>query len=393
MSNKNFAERAAFYKNALLNNVLDFWSKKSLDKEYGGYFTCLDREGNVYDTDKFVWLQCRQVWTYSAMFNRLQKSEQWLDIAKLGADFLVKNGTDENGNWYFSLDRTGRPLVAPYNIFSDCFAAMAFSQYALATGDKKAKMTALNTYQNILKRKSNPKGKYTKTISGTRPMISMSLPMILANLALEMEWLLTPQELNSTLDMCIKEVTQLFYDKPTGLLLENVSPDGKRIDCFEGRLINPGHGIEAMWFLMDIGRRRNDLALINKCSNIILTTLKYGWDEKYGGIFYFLDIDGKPLQQLEWDQKLWWVHMETLVALFMSYVSTGKEEFLQWFEKIHNYSWEHFADPEFGEWFGYLNRQGEVLCQSKGGKWKGCFHLPRALFLCSKEFEKLARMQ
>jgi N-acylglucosamine 2-epimerase len=393
MSKKRFAELAVFYRNALLNNVLDFWSKKSLDKEYGGYFTCLDREGNVYDTDKFVWLQCRQVWMFSAMFNRLQKSEQWLDIAKLGADFLIKNGRAENGDWYFSLDRTGKPLVAPFNIFSDCFATMAFSQYALATGDKKSKTIALDTYQKILKRKSNPKGKYSKAVPNTRPMISLSLPVILVNLSLEMEWLLTPQELNSALDMCINEVTELFYDKQTGLLLENVAPNGQRLACFEGRLVNPGHGIEAMRFLMDIGRRRNNMALINKCCDIILKILKFGWDEKYGGIFCFRDINGHPLEQLEWDRKIWWVHLETMVALIMSYVSTGKEECWQWFEKIHDYSWDHFADKEFGEWFGYLNRQGEVLFQSKGGKWKGCFHLPRALFLCSKEFEKLARMQ
>jgi N-acylglucosamine 2-epimerase len=390
MTKKNFSGLAAFYQNALLNNVLDFWTKNSLDKECGGYFTCLDREGNVYDTDKFVWLQCRQVWMFSALFNRFQKSEQWLDIAKLGVDFLAKNGMDKNGDWYFSLDRTGKPLIAPYNIFSDCFAAMAFSQYALATGDKKSKKIALDTYQHILNRKSNPKGQYTKVVAGTRPMISMALPMILANLSLEMEWLLSPQQLNSALDMCVKEVTELFYNKQAGLLMENVAPDGKKIDCFEGRLINPGHGIEAMWFLMDIGRRRNDTALINKCADIMLNILKYGWDEKYGGIFYFLDIDGHPQQQLEWDQKLWWVHLETLVALVMAYASTGKEEYWQWFEKIHDYSWEHFADKEFGEWFGYLSRQGEVLFQSKGGKWKGCFHLPRALFLCSKELEKLA---
>jgi N-acylglucosamine 2-epimerase len=390
VSKKNFAELAAFYKEALLSNVIDFWTKNSLDKEYGGYFTCLDREGKVYDTDKFVWLQCRQVWMFSTLFNRLDKRAEWLDIAKLGADFLAKNGMDENGDWYFSLDRTGKPLIAPYNIFSDCFAAMAFSQYALASGDGKSKKIALNTYQNILKRKSNPKGRYTKAIAGARPMISMAVPMILANLSLEMEWLLTPQQLNSALDMCVNEVMGLFYNKQAGLLLENVQPDGGRIDCFEGRLINPGHGIEAMWFLMDIGRRRNDTALINKSCDVMFNMLKYGWDEKYGGIFYFLDIDGHPTQQLEWDQKLWWVHLETLVALVMAYSSTGKEEYWQWFEKVHDYSWEHFADKEFGEWFGYLNRQGQVLFQSKGGKWKGCFHLPRALLLCSKELEKLA---
>ncbi len=390
MAKNKYSELAAFYKNALLDNVLNFWTKNSLDKEYGGYFTCLDREGKVYDTDKFVWLQCRQVWLFSALYNRMEKNSKWLDIAKLGADFLAKKGMDKNDDWYFSLDRTGKPLIAPYNIFSDCFAAMAFSQYAMATGDEKAKKIALNTYLHILKRKSNPKGKYTKAVAGTRPMMSMAVPMILANLSLEMEWLLSPEQLNSALDMCVKEVTEIFYNKQAGLLIENVAPDGKRIDCFEGRLINPGHGIEAMWFLMDIGRRRNDTALINKCAGIMFNILQYGWDEKYGGIFYFLDIDGHPPQQLEWDQKLWWVHLETLVALVMAYASTGKEEYWQWFEKIHDYSWAHFADKEFGEWFGYLNRQGEVLLQAKGGKWKGCFHVPRAFWLCSKELEKLA---
>jgi N-acylglucosamine 2-epimerase len=157
-------------------------------------------------------------------------------------------------------------------------------------------------------------------------------------------------------------------------------------------LINPGHTIEAMWFMMDIACRRNDSALLNKCCEIMLHTLKYGWDKKYGGIFYFMDVQGHPTQQLEWDQKLWWVHLETLVALLKAYSNTGKKEYWNWFEKIHDYSWDHFYDKKYGEWFGYLNRQGEVLFQSKGGKWKGFFHLPRALFLCTKEFEQLANM-
>ncbi|MDD2245247.1 MAG: AGE family epimerase/isomerase, partial [Dysgonamonadaceae bacterium] len=47
------------YKSELLEKVLPFWLHKSQDKEFGGYFTCLDREGKVYDTDKFMWLQGR----------------------------------------------------------------------------------------------------------------------------------------------------------------------------------------------------------------------------------------------------------------------------------------------------------------------------------------------
>jgi N-acylglucosamine 2-epimerase len=391
MANNDFIKYAAFYKKVLLD-VINFWSKNSLDKKFGGYFTCLDTKGKVYDTDKFVWLQCREVWMFSALYNRFEKRKQWLDNAKLGIDFLAKHGMDKGGNWYFSLDRKGTPLIAPYNIFSDCFAAMAFSQYALATGNKKAETIAYDTYQNILKRKSNPKGKYTKAVPGSRPMMSLAVPMILANLSLELEWLLPKKQLEASLNMCVKEVMGVFHDKNHGLLMENVGPKGEKLDCFEGRLINPGHTIEAMWFMMDIACRRNDSALLNKCCEIMLHTLKYGWDKKYGGIFYFMDVQGHPTQQLEWDQKLWWVHLETLVALLKAYSNTGKKEYWNWFEKIHEYSWNHFYDKKYGEWFGYLNRQGEVLFQSKGGKWKGFFHLPRALFLCTKEFEKLATM-
>jgi N-acylglucosamine 2-epimerase len=391
MASNEFVKYAAFYRNSLYD-VIDFWTKNSLDKKYGGYFTCLDTKGKVYDTDKFVWLQCREVWMFSTLYNRFEKNKQWIANAKIGADFLAENGMDENGDWYFSLDRTGKPLIAPYNIFSDCFAAMAFSQYALASGNEKAKSIALKTYQNILRRKSNPKGRFSKAVPGSRPMMSMAVPMILANLSLEMEWLLSSKQLNSALDMCVKEVMGLFYDKKSGLLIENVAPDGKKLDCFEGRLINPGHSIEAMWFMMDIAKRRGDKNLLNKCCEIMLHTLNYGWDKKNGGIFYFMDIQGHPTQQLEWDQKLWWVHLETLVALVMAYANTGKKEYWKWFLKIHEYSWSHFYDKKFGEWFGYLNRSGEVLFQSKGGKWKGFFHLPRALLLCTKKFEKLANM-
>ncbi|MHC4355207.1 MAG: AGE family epimerase/isomerase, partial [Planctomycetota bacterium] len=282
----------------------------------------------------------------------------------------------------------GRPLVQPYNIFSDCFAAMALSQYWLACGDPNARETALRTYRNILKRKGNPKGVYSKVVAGTRPLKSLAISMILANLSLEMEELLDGKELDSVLDMCVGEVMGEFLDSRLNVVFENVSPDGSHPDCFDGRLINPGHGVEAMWFIMDIARRRNDDKLIDKTVDVILSTLDFAWDGKYGGIYYFLDSQGKPPVQLEWDQKLWWVHLETLVALIMGYRLTGRQQCLQWFEKVHEYVWDRFPDPEYGEWFGYLNRRGQRLLELKGGKWKGCFHVPRALYLCYLELSR-----
>ncbi len=397
----NFQSLADRYKTALLEDVLPFWQQHSLDQEFGGYFTCLDRAGQVFDTDKFIWLQNRQVWLFSMLFNQLEPRQDWLAMASHGAEFLAKHGRDGVGNWYFALDRQGQPLVQPYNIFSDCFAAMAFSQYGRALGSvpglegeaEGAKAIALQAYENVLRRQDNPKGQYSKAYPGTRPMKSLAVPMILANLTLEMDWLLSGEQLDEVLDQTVREVMTDFYRGDRGLLFENVAPDGSRIDCFEGRLINPGHGIEAMWFIMEIAQRRQDLVLIEEAIDRVINILKFGWDEQYGGIFYFLDGEGRPPQQLEWDQKLWWVHLETLVALAMGYRLTGRQDCWAWYERVHDYTWNHFADPAQGEWFGYLNRQGEVLLNLKGGKWKGCFHVPRALYLCWQQFEALDQIQ
>jgi N-acylglucosamine 2-epimerase len=355
------AERyAKLYRDELLESVIPFWQRHSIDTEHGGYFTCLDRQGKVYDTDKFVWLQARQVWTFSMLYNRHEKRTQWLDIATCGANFLARHGMDEAGNWYFALNCQGEPLVQPYNIFSDCFAAMAFSQYSLASGDQNARNIALRTYRNILRRKDDPKGRYSKVVAETRPLKSLDLSMILANMSLEMEESLEGKELDAVLELCVNEVMTLFHDRQLGLVFEKVSPDGSHPDCFEGRLINPGHGIEAMWFIMEIARRRNNQDLIDKAVDVVLTTLDLAWDKEYGGIFYFLDAYGKPPSQLEWDQKLWWVHLEALVALIMGYYSTGRDECRQWYEKLHEYVWRHFPDPEYGEWFGYLRHSNKT---------------------------------
>ena len=378
------------YRAALLEDVIPFWEAHSLDREMGGYFTCLERDGSVYDTDKFVWLQARQVWMFSMLYNRLEQRPAWLETARLGAGFLKQYGMDASGSWYFALDRGGKPLVQPYNIFSDCFAAMAFSQYALASGDNAARQIAARTYAQILERQSNPKGKYTKAYPGTRPLISLSLPMILSNLALEMEWMLDAGTFDRTVNACLETVFTRFLDRERIILHESVTPEGGFSDSFDGRLVNPGHGIEAMWFFLDIAERMNDRATIDLATTVMLSTLQTGWDERDGGIFYFLDSQGHPTQQLEWDQKLWWVHIETLVALLKAYRLTGREECWNWYERVHAYTWNHFPDPQEGEWFGYLKRDGTPLLTLKGGKWKGCFHVPRGLYLCMRECEKLA---
>lgn len=386
----DFKLLAEQYKNELFNHVIPFWLEKSQDLEYGGYLTCLERDGKVFDSDKYIWLQGRQVWLFSMLCNQVEKKQEWLDCATQGGEFLKKYGHDGYYNWYFSLDRKGNPLIEPYNIFSYTFATMAFGQLSLATGNSEYADIAKNTFDIILSKTNNPKGKWNKAHPGTRDLKNFALPMILCNLALEIEHLLEPQFLEQTMETCIHEVMDVFYRPELGgIIVENVLANGELSDSFEGRLITPGHAIEAMWFIMDLGKRLDRPELITKAKDVTLTMLEYGWDKEYGGIFYFMDRLGHPTQQLEWDQKLWWVHIETLISLLKGYQLTGDTKCLEWFETVHNYVWKHFRDPQYDEWFGYLNRQGEVLLSLKGGKWKGCFHVPRGLYQCWQVLETL----
>jgi N-acylglucosamine 2-epimerase len=202
--------------------------------------------------------------------------------------------------------------------------------------------------------------------------------MIVCNLALELEGVLGREYVDKLARELAGEILRDYYKKEWGCILENVAPDGAFVDSFEGRTFSPGHTTESMWFLMDVGKRLGDQALIRKTADITLEALERGWDGECGGLFYFLDIKGKYPLQLEWDQKLWWVHLEALIACAKGYRLTGDEKLLRWFEKLHDYAWERFRDADYGEWYGYLNRQGKALFPFKGGKWKGCFHVPRA---------------
>jgi N-acylglucosamine 2-epimerase len=390
MNSQQLHQLSQQYRSELLDNVLPFWLNHSFDRECGGFFTCLNRDGSVYDTDKFIWLQGRQVWLFAMLYNQLEQKQEWLDAALHGAEFMQRYARATDGSWYFSLTREGRPLIQPYNIFSDCFATQAFGQLYKATGEERYAQIARTTFEGILARRTNPKGPWSKAVPDTRPLKNFALPMILCNLALEIEHLLEPAIVQSLTQACIHEIMDVFYHPESGLILENVNPAGQFSDSFEGRTLNPGHAIEAMWFVMDLADKQGNPELMQSAKQITLHTLEYAWDNRYEGIFYFMDLKGAPPQQLEWDQKLWWVHIETLIALLKAYRHTGDERCSQWFEKVHTYTWSHFADPSYGEWFGYLNRQGEVLLPLKGGKWKGCYHVPRGLFQCWQTLEKLS---
>lgn len=375
------------YRESLFSQVIPFWERYSPDKEYGGYFSCLDRDGTVFDTDKFAWLQGREVWTFSRLCNwaagtAQKEKEKWLDLARLGAEFLRDKGRSLDGDFYFALDRKGLPLVEPYNIFSDYFAAAGFAEYYRASGEEWARNEARKSYSRIVVRKPNPKGQWTKQIGVNRPMKAMGTCMMDIWLSGELEGIVPSPDLTALANAAENQIFDIHIDRERQTVFERVLPDGGHPDCMEGRLLNPGHALETLWFVLNRANRRGDTVKVKDITEIMLWCVERGWDEKYGGLFYYQDYKNFPTEKLESDMKLWWVHSEALCAFLLAYKLTGDARFESWFRRIDEYSWSHFPDPHYGEWFGYLNRQGEPALTQKGGKWKGFFHLPRALMTC-----------
>ncbi len=367
------------FRTELEDNVIPFWMRYSPDKKYGGYFTCLTRTGQVFDDKKYLWLQARQVWMLSKLYNTYQTKRAWLDQAKQGHDFLTRYGMREDGRLYFSLTRDGQPYHFQRKIFSDCFYTIARAEYSRAVDDPSIYNDAVKHFYRIVKMVRHPETIGRPLLSGAGTACSLAVPMILLNVIEELKRPDTAHDFTAIEQECLTRILRHVKPKQK-LVLETVSDDGSTMDSPEGRLVNPGHAIEAGWFLLHYARSSGRDDLLPIAANMIDWSFKRGWDKKYGGLYYFLDSGGYSPVQLEWSMKLWWPHCEAIYAFLLLYRLTGKQRYLNTFTQVTEYTFKHFSDPKGGgEWYGYLDRKGTPTHDFKGAPYKGFFHLPRTL--------------
>jgi len=376
-----------FYKNSLLNDTVPFWMKHSVDKEYGGFLTCLDRDGSVLSYDKPMWIQGRETWLFAKLYNVVEKRKDWLKTARHGFDFIIKHGFDTDKRMFYSVTRDGCPLRKRRYLFTEVFGIIACAEYGIASGNEAALKCAKDIYRLVIDLYNIPDSLPPKYFSEIRTSKSHAMPMILLATTQVLRQIDKDPLYKQIIDKSLSEIFDHFFCPKEKVLLETVGLNGERFNSPEGRCINPGHAIETSWFIMEEGRYRNDRDLINKALVILEGSLEIGWDKKFGGIFYFVDIEGKPPEQLEWDMKLWWPHTETLYALLLAHHLTGKQKYLNWYKKVHQWVFRHFPDKKHGEWFGYLHRDGTLSTRIKGNMWKGPFHLARAQLFCWKLLE------
>ncbi len=371
-----------------LDACVSFWLNNGIDKENGGVYTCLDRTGKVYSTDKSVWMQGRCAWTFAWLCNVYGKKQEWLDASKSCLDFMEKYciNRDAGDRMYFTVTGDGKPLRQRRYYFSETFYCMANAEYYSLTGDKvylDRAIKAYNMYWDLWHGAPDPTGLGSKTITETRTGRSFANAMIFLNMSsilvrVHPEGAAIYDERSKE---CVHDIFAYHVHPELGCLLENVGPNGEaRMEFTDGRIVNPGHDIEGAWFIEEYANRTGDKELSAKAEDIFNKAFEAGWDHEYGGLLYFIDALGNPPEAYEHDMKLWWPHNEILIASLMFYRDTGKEEYLEKFYKTFDYCCEVFSDEEYGEWYGYLRRDGKpTMPPCKGSTFKGPFHLPRML--------------
>ncbi len=392
MNQKRIAELKEFYHKSLLEDIVPFWVNSDLiDKEYGGFITSVDREGRSYNDDKSVWFQGRCLWSFSKLCNTYGICPEWAEAADRGAEFLKKYCIDQtDGRMYFVVTKDGRPIRKRRYFFSESFLVVGLAEYYLLRGNEEDLRLA-EEYFDLMFRiycdgNADPFKITPKENSEVRSLHSNSYPMVLVSSAQTLRRVHPERKAyyDEVIGRVIDDMLTLHYKEEHKCVLENVCMDGSILDNPAGRTINPGHSIENAWFLMNYANSTGDKELLDKALNILKWHLELGWDEEHGGIYYFRDLYNRPCEQLEHDMKLWWVHNEALIATLLASNLTGDSYYDEWYEKLHDYIFTHFPDEEFGEWYGYLHRDGSVSHEQKGSLWKGPYHLIRAMILCEQ---------
>jgi len=371
-----------YYYRQLTADTVPFWFPRSFDQEYGGFLLMRDGDGSLIDDDKAVWIQGRATWLLATLYNTVEKKAEWLEGAKLGYEFLNQHCFDTDGQMFFHVSRDGKPIRKRRYYFSETFYVIAAAAYAKASGDAGAAENARRVFGNCIAYASGEK-KLPPKYTGVRPAKGIGTPMIMLNTAQQLRDTIGDSRCDEMIMQWIKEIETYFVKDDIRCVMEQVAPDGSIIDHIDGRTLNPGHAIEGAWFILEEAKYRNhDQQLIALGCKMLDYMWERGWDTEQGGILYFRDVYGKPVQEYWQDMKFWWPHNEAIIATLSAYLLTGNSKYAEWHQLVHAYAYKHFHDATCGEWFGYLHRDGTVAQTAKGNLFKGPFHLPRQEWFC-----------
>lgn len=372
------------YRTLLLDGVVPFWVNHGIDWEHGGVLSCMHEDGSPISGDKYIWSQARSVWTFSALYNRVEKRPSFLEIARNSMRFLMAHGRDSGGRWVYRTDRQGNVIEGATSIYSDCFAIYGLSEYYRAVQDPEILLVIRSSFERVRRRVEEPDFQETAPYLLPIGWKNHGVPMILTETTGELAATLGDQQLEMAADGYAERVMSHFVRPAHQVLLEFLTEKYEELPPPAGTFVMPGHAIESMWFVLHRARRRGDRKWASDAASVIRWHLERGWDQQYGGLFLGLDIEGHEPYLAHSDKKLWWPHTEALYALLLAHRMTGEKWCAEWYHKIHDWAFSHFPMSEGGEWRQRLTREGKPTPEIVALPVKDPFHLPRAAILITQ---------
>lgn len=376
------------YLELLLDGIVPFWAKHGVDEEHGGVLSCMTESGERVGGDKYIWSQARWVWVCSALYNRIERRPEFLRWARATIEFLRRHGRDDAGQWVYRTTRDGRTVEGATSIYADCFVVYGLGEYCRADPDPALQALARETFARIVRRIEEPGFSATAPYPLPPNRRSHGVPMILTEVAGELARTLGDPALARLADGFSALILRHFVRPERRCLVEFLDREYREVPAPEGTFVMPGHAIESMWFTLHRAAARGDQQTIARAVEVLRWHLEKGWDPEYGGLFLGLDAAGHPPFFPHADTKIWWPHTEALYALLLAHHLTGERWCAEWYERVHEWSFAHFAMPGVGEWRQRLDRAGRPITTVVALPVKDPFHLPRAAILA---IELLAR--
>lgn len=429
----------------LVNDILPYWEKYARDSKSGGFYSVIDNNNVQSDSSggRSIVMASRYLWTYSKAA-RLLKDDHYLEMADYAFDAINRDYFDkEYGGFFWSVNKDGTPCVSKKQVYGEAFAIYGISEYAAAVRELRAKRAESEARSSIIMGRalavftmlehhardcqgllcnpclrSNPRG-YDE---GKREIASQATEegrIAMTGFggyieALAQDWSPTADLKLSEKDIdCAKSMNtnlhvleaytalhkNLAVVHPKDDALRSLIRDAlrdlirvmiKHIVLSDGHLgvyfnmdwsrigseISFGHDIEASWLLQEAAEEAGDEALIEEVRpaaiRIAEVSLREGYDKDTGG------FDNTMIDGHKDTTRVWWNQGEAINGFYYAYLMTGKKEFADAMQNVWHWIMDKQRDKQNGEWYQEVSKDGiPNLSLPKGGNWKTAYHNAR----------------
>ncbi|MDO5129825.1 MAG: AGE family epimerase/isomerase [Prevotellaceae bacterium] len=383
----------------LTGNILPFWIDKMVDHENGGFYGRIDGHGNLHaDAEKGGILNARILWTFSAAYRVLGKSE-YLEMATRAKDYIIAHFIDrEYGGTYWSLDYKGNPKDTKKQFYAIGFMIYGLSEYVRATGDKEALDYAIQLFECIEEHSLDViyNGYIEACTREWGEIADMRLSDLDANYPKSQNTHLHIIEpyanlyrvwKDERLEKALRNMINIFTDKI-------LNPETNHLDLFfekdwtrgAGHLESYGHDIECSWLMHEAALVLGDAEVLKKVEEIVPLVAKAS--EKGlnpdGSMIHEANLDTGHVD----DDLHWWVQAEAVVGFYNIYQHFGDESALDKSLQCWQYIKDNLIDYEGGEWYWSRRPDGTLnLDDDKAGFWKCPYHNGR---MCLEIIERIS---